>query len=281
MRRRKYLLVGWLWYLGTLVPVIGLVQVGDQAMADRYAYIPLIGIFLAILLLLADFLAALRVPKAVTAGLVIAGLLPYLVASILQIQYWSSNEELWIHALVVTPDNPLAHRKLGWILLSFGDTADALDHFRRAVEIRPKDPTDHVNLGLCLDANHDRNAGIAEFRKAISLASDPEELAVAYTDLGVDLDITGSNAEAQDSYNRALQFNPKLFNAYFNRGRLFQKQGRLDQAIQDYQRSVDLQPSVKGFLQLSGVLQQLNRVTEAQLYYEKAKRLASESQVEP
>jgi tetratricopeptide (TPR) repeat protein len=250
-------------------------------MADRYAYIPLIGIFLAILFLLADFVLVLRFPKTVIAGLAIAGLFPYLVASILQIQYWSSNEELWIHTLVVSPNNPLAHRKLGWIRLSSGDTADALDHFRHAVDLRPNDPTDHVNLGLCLDANHDRKAGIAEFRKAISLTSDPEQLAVAYTDLGVDLDLTGNDAEAQNSYDSALQFNPKLFNAYFNRGRLFEKQGQLEQAIQDYRRSVQLQPSVKAYLQLSSALQQLNRVTEAQHYYETARRLAAESQVGP
>jgi tetratricopeptide (TPR) repeat protein len=91
--------------------------------------------------------------------------------------------------------------------------------------------------------------------------------------------MTGNNAEAQDSYNRALQFNPGMFNAYLNRGLLFEKQGQLEQAIQDYQRSVQIHPSVQGYLQLGRALQQLNRVTEAELYSEKARKLAAESHV--
>jgi tetratricopeptide (TPR) repeat protein len=278
-RRKKYLLVGWLWFFGTMIPVIGIVQVGDQAMADRYAYIPLIGVFLAVIFLLADYLPALKLPKTVIGGLAAVVLIAYSFASIRQIGYWSSSEDLWTHALAVTANNSLAHRKLGWDLLSSGDPEGALDHFRRAAEISPNDPTNHVNLGLCLDGNHEREAAISEFRKAISLASDPEQLASAYTDLGIDLDGSGNTAEAQDSYNHALQFNPRMFNTYFDRGILFEKQGQMELAIQDYQRAVQLQPSVQGYLQLSHALQQLNRVPEAQLYYEKARRLAAESRV--
>jgi tetratricopeptide (TPR) repeat protein len=277
-RQRKYLLMGWLWFLGTMIPVIGIVQVGDQAMADRYAYIPLIGVFLAILFLLADYLPALKLPKIVIGGLAATVLMAYSFASVRQIGYWSSSEDLWTHALAVTANNSLAHRKLGWDRLSSGDPEGALEHFRWAAEISPNDPTNHVNLGLCLDGNHEREAAIAEFRKAISLTSDPEQLASAYTDLGVDLDRSGHAAEARDSYNHALQFNPRMFNTYFDRGLLFEKQGQMELAIQDYQRAVQLQPSVQGYLQLSHALQQLNRVPEAQLYYEKARRLAGEPQ---
>jgi Flp pilus assembly protein TadD len=279
MRRRRYLLMGWLGFLGTMIPVIGIVQVGDQAMADRYAYIPLIGVFLAIIFLLADYLAELKLAKLVIGGFTATILMAYCLVSIRQIGYWSSSEALWTHALAVTADNSLAHRKLGWDRLSSGDPEGALDHFLRAAEISPNDPTNHVNLGLGLDGNHEREAAIAEFRKAISLASDPEQLASAYTDLGIDLDGSGNTAEAQDSYNHALQFNPRMFNTYFDRGLLFEKQGQTDLAIQDYQRAVELQPSVQVYLQLSHALQHLNRVPEAQVYYEKAKRLAAESRV--
>lgn len=279
MRRRKYLLMGWLWFLGTMIPVIGIVQVGDQAMADRYAYIPLVGVFLAIVFLLADYLPTLKLPKTVTGGLATIVLVAYAFASIRQIGYWSSSEDLWTHALAVTANNSLAHRKLGWDRLLSGDPEGSLDHFRRAAEISPTDSTNHLNLGLCLDGNHKREAAIAEFRKAISLTSDPEQLAAAYTDLGVDLDETGNAAEAQDSYNHALQFNPRMFNTYFDRGLLFEKQGRTELAIQDYHRAVQLQPSIQGYLQLSHALRQLNRVPEAQLYYEKARSLAAELQV--
>jgi protein O-mannosyl-transferase len=221
----------------------------------------------------------LKLPRAVIAGLAATILIAYFFASIRQIGYWSSSENLWTHALAVTADNWLAHRKLGWDRLSSGDAEGALDHFRRAAEMSPNDPTNHVNLGLCLDGNHEREAAIAEFRKAISLASDPEQLASAYTDLGADLDQAGNMAEAQDSYNRALQIDPKMFNTYFDRGLLFEKQGQMELAIQDYRRAVELRPFAQGYLQLSHALQQLNRAPEAQLYYEKARRLAAESQV--
>jgi protein O-mannosyl-transferase len=279
MRRRKYLLVGWLWFLGTMIPVIGIVQVGDQAMADRYAYIPLIGVFLGVVFLLADYLTGLKLPKAVPGGLGAIVLMAYSFVSVWQIGHWSSSENLWNHALAVTPQNPLAHRKLGFDQLSQGDSAGALEHFRHAVEIKPNDPTDHVNLGIGLDANHNREAGIAEYRKAISLTSDPEQLAAAYTDLGADLDQAGNNAEAQESYDRAVQFDPGMYNAYLNRALLFEKQGKLGQAVEDYQRSVELHPSVQGYSLLGRALQRLNRVSEAQVYYEKARGLAAQSQV--
>jgi protein O-mannosyl-transferase len=278
MRQRKYLLMGWLWFLGTMIPVIGIVQVGDQAMADRYAYIPLIGIFMAIVFLCADYLPALKLPPITIAGFAAIILAAYSFASFRQIGYWSSSENLWTHALAVTANNSLAHRKLGWDQLSANDPEGALEHFRRAAEISPNDPTNHVNLGLCLNANHEQEEAIAEFRSAIGLASDPEQLASAYTDLGADLDQAGNTAEAQDSYNHALQIDPKMFNTYFDRGLLFEKQGQMELAIQDYRHAVELQPFTQGYLQLSHALQQQNRAPEAQLYYEKARRLVAESQ---
>jgi protein O-mannosyl-transferase len=276
-RRQKYLMTGWLWFLGTLVPVIGIVQVGDQAMADRYAYIPLLGLFIMATWASADFFQSQKSSCAVSVAMAVVALLAYSFVSIRQIGYWSSNLDLWSHALTVTTNNPLAHRKIGWNLMASNDPAEALTHFREAVEINSNDPTNHVNLGLCLDANHQRDAAIVEYRKAISLASDPEQLASAYTDLGADLDGAGDDSEAHDSYNRALQFNPKLFNAYFDRGLLLEKEGQTEEAVQDYQRAVELQPTVQGFLQLSGALQKLNRIAEARTYYERARKLASVS----
>jgi tetratricopeptide (TPR) repeat protein len=277
MREKKYLLVGWLWFLGTAVPVIGIVQVGDQAMADRYAYIPLVGVFLAIAWACTDFLHSRSAPRKLGGGLALVVLGMYAFASAKQVGYWSNNTELWSHTLAVTENNWLAHRKLAWILISSGNPVRALPHFRLAAEISPNDPTNHINLGLCLDENRQPEEAIAEYRKAISLTSDAMQLASAYTDLGIDLDATGNSAEAQDSYNRALGLNPKMFNAYFDRGLLFEKQGQMEKAIQDYQCAVQLQPSVQGYLQLSHALQQLNRREEAQAYYLKARQLDSTS----
>ena len=277
--RKKYLMTGWLWFLGTMVPVIGIVQVGDQAMADRYAYIPLVGVFVMAAWAGADLLHSRKAPHILSAGVAAAVLLAYTFASVRQIGYWSSNAELWAHALAVTTNNSVAHEKLGWDLLSSNEPADALPHFQAAVQISPNDPMNHINLGTCLDANHQREEAMAEFRKAISLSSDLGQLAVAFTDLGVDLDAAGNTAGALDSYNQALELDPKMFNAYFDRGLLFEKEGRVENAVMDYRRSLELQPSVQGYLQLSHALRLLNRMPEAQLYYDKARRLASESQI--
>ena len=129
------------------------------------------------------------------------------------------------------------------------------------------------------DANQQRDAAIDEYRKATGLTSDPEQLASAYTDLGVDYDATGSSSEAHASYDRALQLNPKLFNAYFDRGLLFEKEGKLEESVTDYRQSVGLQPTVQGYLQLTGALQKLNRMEEARDFYEKARQLASDPNV--
>jgi protein O-mannosyl-transferase len=130
MRGKKYLLAGWLWFLGTMVPVIGIVQVGDQAMADRYAYIPLIGIFVAVGCVCGDLLHSWSARGKLGGGLAVVVLATYAVVSVNQIRYWSNNAELWSHTLSVTENNSLAHRKLAWDLLSSGDPGGALPHFR-------------------------------------------------------------------------------------------------------------------------------------------------------
>ncbi len=275
-RRRKYLLIGWLWFLGTLVPVIGVVQVGDQAMADRYAYLPFIGLFLMLTWAAADVFRSrgLGWIAGVTASTVV--LLALTFTTRRQIGYWSSDQELWAHALAVTSNNSLAHRKLGWSLMVSDQPAQALSHMREAAAIAPTEPTNHINLGLCLDANRHRDAAIEEYKQAISLASDPDQLASAYTDLGVDYEGTGKYSEAHASYDRALRLNPKLFNAYFDRGLLFEKEGKMEDAVTDYRQSVALQPTVQGYLQLTHALQKLNRTAEARDFYEKARQLASD-----
>jgi protein O-mannosyl-transferase len=281
LRRRKYVLTGWLWFLGTLVPVIGVVQVGDQAMADRYAYIPFIGLFLIATWSAADFFQSIHTSQPVTIALAASVLIALSLMTARQVRYWSSNIELWMHALAVTRDNALAERKLGFSLISVNLPTEGLEHLRQAVAIHPNDPTNHINLGLGFDANQQREPAIEEYKKAISLASDTEQLASAYTNLGIDYDGLGNEAEAYINYNRALQLNPKLFNAYFDRGLLLEKEGKFEDAVADYRQSLAIQPSVQGYLQLTRALEKLNRESEARASYEKAQELASEQKAAP
>jgi Flp pilus assembly protein TadD len=280
LRSRKYILTGWLWFLGTLVPVIGFVQVGDQAMADRYAYVSLIGVFLMITWAAADFLQARRTPWPLSAAVSIGVLLALSATTHRQIRYWSSDTKLWSHTLAVTTRNSFAHRHVGWALFAANDTADALAQFREAIAINPNDPKNYVNLGLCLEAENQFDAAIEAYKKAVSLTSDAVVLATVYTDLGAAYAQVGKYPEAYESYNRALQLNP-LFNAYFNRGLLFEKDGKIEEAIADYQHSAELRPTARAYLQLGRALQELNRSAEAHAAYEKARRLAADPNASP
>jgi tetratricopeptide (TPR) repeat protein len=312
-RSRPYLLMGWLWFLGTLVPVIGLVQVGDQGMADRYAYVPFIGVFLMFTWAAADFFQAQRTSQIVSTAMSLGMILALLFATNRQIGYWSSDTKLWEHTLAVTTRNAFAHRHVGMALLLSNNTDDALWHLREAVAISPGDPMNYVDLGLCLQESHQFDAAVEQYQKAMGVTANTEELAVAYTNLGslyeqvgnypvaiekykkaitltVDkeqlatdytnlgsaYDQSGNYQDAYKSYNLALQLNPKLFNAYFNRGLVLEREGKIEEAVADYQHSIELQPTARGYLELSRALQRLNRISEAQTSYEKARKLASD-----
>ncbi len=313
-RSRKYLLTGWLWFLGTLVPVIGLVQVGDQGMADRYAYVPFIGVFLMFTWMAAEFFELQRTSRTVDAVVPIGVLLALSLTTNRQIRNWSSDMKLWTHTLAVTTPNAFAHRHVGMALMLSNDTDDALLHLREAVAISPTDPMNYVDLGLCLQKDHQLDAAADQYKKAIGVTANAEQLAVDYTDLGsvyeqagnypgaveqykkaIDLtvdkeqlaidytnlgsayDQAGNYPEAYESYNHALQLNSKLFNAYFDRGLVLEREGKIEEAVADYQHSIELRPTARGYLELSRALQRLNRIAEAQTSYEKARKLASDS----
>jgi tetratricopeptide (TPR) repeat protein len=149
-RDRRYLATGWAWYLGTLVPVIGLVQVGEQAHADRYTYIPLIGVRLMIVWGVEELTR--RWPRGAVAALAGAACCAYAVATWLEIGYWRNSETLMRRAIAVTPDNYVAHDNLGEALRRKRHTEEAIAHFREAVRIRPTSIEGHTNLGEALIA---------------------------------------------------------------------------------------------------------------------------------
>jgi tetratricopeptide (TPR) repeat protein len=278
-RQRKYLLTGWLWFLGTLVPVIGIVQVGDQGMADRYGYIPLIGLFLMITWAAAELFDSLKVPRFASATLAAAVLVALSVVAHRQIGYWSSAMDLWSHTLAVTTKNSFAHRHLGWALMVNGQNEKALSHFREAVMISPTEAANYINLGLCLQQSRQPGAALEQYQRAAGLTSDPRELAVAYTNAGAIYDVVGDYPDAHESYNRAVQANPKFFSAYLNRGLLFEREGNVDAAITDFQRSVELQPTARGYQELGRALHFLNRTSEAEASYENARKIQAASAV--
>jgi tetratricopeptide (TPR) repeat protein len=276
-RSKRYLLTGWLWFLGTLIPVIGLVQVGDQAMADRYAYIPLIGIFVMIAWGVADLADSLRLGVSLRLVAAICVLLALSLATYRQLGYWSSNYDLWSHALAVTNRNFIAQDNLGGALLLLDRPDDAYPHFQVASEINPRDPMSRSNLGAYLQEHGHLNGAIEQYKSVISITSDSGLLAGAYANLGSAYLSLGADDQARQNYDLSLRFNASQPNAYLGLGRLLEKQNNLDEAISDYSRSVELRPTDRGFMFLGHALENAGRRSEALAVYQQALKLSPDS----
>jgi len=272
-RTRRYLLVGWLWFSGTLVPVIGLVQVGEAAMADRYAYIPLIGIFVMIAFGVADWAEEKRFGfwPAVPAAAVLVALA---LTTHRQIGYWDSNYDLWSHTLGVTENNFVAEDNLGGALILQDKEEEAHAHFEVAARINPRDPMSRSNLGIYFQNHKEMREAITEYEAAIDLTSDPGMLAQTCANLGAAQRALGEDEAAQKNFEESLRLNPYQFNAWLGLGLLAQKQGKLEEAISDLSRSVELESSAQGYFELGRTLAQAGRVSEALDAYGQALKIS-------
>ncbi len=268
-RERRYLLVGWLWFLGTLVPVIGLVQVGEAAMADRYAYIPLIGIFVMIAFGVAD-LAESKKLGLWPAVPVVAVLLALAVVTHRQINYWQSSYDLWSHALAVTENNFVAEDNLGGALILEGKEEEAHPHFEAAARINPKDPMSRSNLGTYFQTHHQLRDAITQYEAAVQLTSDPGLLAETYANLGAAHGALDEDEQAHKNFEQSLRLNPNQFNAWLGLGLLALKQTKLAEAISDLSRSVELQPTAQGYFELGRAYEQSGQFQQARQAYRQA-----------
>ena len=238
-RRRPYLLTGWLWYLGTLVPVIGIVQVGEQAMADRYTYIPLIGIFLMLAWGVADWLGNERNRELALGAAALAAVLGYAVAARAQVQYWKDSATLWRHTLDVTTDNYTAHTLLGTALEEQGKTEEAIAQYREAVRIRPAYLYAQYDLGNALSKQGKQGEAAARFAEAVHIKPDLPE---AHHRLGNALASSGKFAEAMAQYNEALRLKPDFAEVQMSIAMAMKEQGRVEEAIAHLQEAVRMQP---------------------------------------
>lgn len=273
LRSRRYLLVGWLWFLGTLVPVIGLVQVGEAAMADRYAYIPLIGIFVMIAFGVADWAEQRKFgfwPAIAGAGILVA----LALGTHRQIGYWKSNTDLWSHTLAVTENNFVAENNLGGALILEGKEEEAHAHFQAAARINPRDPMSRSNLGIYFQHHNQMREAIAEYGAAIDLTSDPGLLAQTYANLGAAQRALGEDEPAQKSFEQSLRFNPTQFSAWRGLGLLAEKQSKLDEAVSDLSRAAELQPTARGYFELGRAQAQARHIPEALDAYEQALKIS-------
>ncbi len=261
--RKRYLIVGWVWFLGTLVPMIGLVQAGVQAMADRYAYLPFIGLFIAVCWGLADFAAyrsssrhRLLAPSAVA-------LVALALISHHQLGYWSSNLELWKHTAAITTNNYVAEDEIGTSFLEQGDLEHAMPHFQAAALIRPSDPLSNSNLAFYKMNHGDLAGALAQYKKVTEMTVDERSRATAFFNMGSIYQQWGDFSAARDNFQSAVNIRPRNVRAWIGLGAASQRAGDFDAAIHAYSQAVALQPTDVTYLLLAGALKQSGRESEA------------------
>ena len=271
-RTRSYLLIGWLWYVGTLVPMIGIVQVGGQGMADRYTYLPLIGIFVAAVWGLADIAEAVKLKPLWTAIPVACVLAVFTLLTVRQISFWKSSLDLWSHTLAVTEDNFVAEDNMGVTLSSLNRPAEALKYFLNAEKIKPMDPTARVGVGAEYLRIGRWQDAVTEYQVAVPMTTDPELLVTEYRALGTAYRQLGDKSKAQEYYQQALQINPHDSGAFLGLGML-----RMDEVILKQEEILRDHPTAEGFLQLGQLMQQAMRDSEAKAAYEQSIKLGDTS----
>ena len=238
-RRYKYLLVGWLWYLGTLVPVIGLVQIGRQAIADRYTYIPFTGLFIIIAWGLPDSLSKWKYRKAALATATIVVFSALAVCTRLQVAHWRNSTTLFEHALKVTDGNYLAHCSLADAFHKQGELDKAIAHNYQALQIWPDCLTAHVNLAAVLLETGKVDEAIKHSTQALRLKP---ELPAAHQNLGNALLRKGMLNEAIKQYHHVLQLRPDDPDACNQIGIALTKQQKLDQAVTYFTKALKVKP---------------------------------------
>ncbi len=234
-RRHRYITVGWFWFLVTLLPVIGLIQVGGQSMADRYSYIPLTGLFIIAAWGVPDLIKGLRHRQGILALLAGTVIIASAALTWQQLGYWRDNISLYRHTLQITTDNSSINYNLGLALQAKGDLDAAIQEYREALRITPNSKNAHYNLGLALQTRGDPDAAIQEYRQTLWI--NPDE-ADAHYNLGIVLSAKGDLDAAIYEYREALRINHNNANAHNNLGAALAGKGDLDAAIHEYREAI-------------------------------------------
>jgi tetratricopeptide (TPR) repeat protein len=239
-RSCPYLLAGWLWFLGTLVPVIGLVQVGKAAMADRYTYFPLVGVFMAVVFGVRDLANRFQFPKAAVAAAAALTLALCLILTENQLRCWHDSESLFVHALAVTTeDNPYARINYGVALEEKDRRVEALVQYREAARLAPDNVEVRYNIGNLLDKMGQPEEALPELLKAVQLNPKLPSLHDALGDVLVEL---GRFDEALGQFAEAARLEPAYPAAHFDMGKALLKQGRDAGALDEFRAALRLDP---------------------------------------
>ncbi len=238
-RSRRYLVTGWAWYLIMLVPVIGIIPVGEQARADRYTYLPLIGMFLALTWAAADLCARWRRAPVVLGVLATGVVAALMIAARAQVAVWESSESRWRQALSRTADNAVARRNLGHALQEKGQLQEAVVQYERALQFDSDQARVHSNLGVTLLQLGQAAPAVAQFEKARELEPHSPE---PDSNLGLVLLELGRADESVAYFQKAIETDSDFAAARYNLGTAFLQMGRAAEAVAQYRRAIELNP---------------------------------------
>lgn len=273
-KERPWLLSGWLWYLVAMLPMIGAVQVGRQAMADRYAYLPFVGLFIVGVWGGAEVLAALkfqRAPKMILTG---AALVTYASITFLQIGYWHDSYALFSHAVAVTNRNGLAEGNLGAALVSMGRPDLALSHLEAAEQFAPQLSTPHYDLGVLSQQQGNLQAARQQYELALKYSADATEIVQTHNNLGFVLMSLNDLPAAEHEFTAALQIVPDKQNSLLGRGMVEFQEGKMDAAGSDLTRATQIAPSAIAELWLGRTYEAQHKWGAAKLAYQAALQIA-------
>ncbi|MGO9515860.1 MAG: tetratricopeptide repeat protein [Candidatus Korobacteraceae bacterium] len=280
--RRRYLLVGWLWFLGTLVPMIGLVQVGVQAMADRYAYLPFVGLFIMAVWTAAEWLAHKRVAMVWQTGVSVAALLALALTARQQLGYWSDNVKLWSRvvalegqALHANPDGWVAENNLGHAFLNVGEEEQAIVHFRAAFALNHSDADSNLNIGAYEQGHNQPFAAIEQYKKVLAMTQSTARLnavtrAQTFRNMGLAYRQVGDYGDARESFQQAVNLNPNDGESWLGLGIMAHKLGDLKTAIPAYSNALKVESLDWAYVLLAKALEQSGRNEEARAAMQKA-----------
>jgi tetratricopeptide (TPR) repeat protein len=273
-KRAPYLLFGWLWFLCTLVPMIGLIQVGVQARADRYMYVSLIGILVAAIWGCAELFARYDISRVLMPSAFAVMLLILSTATFQQVAHWHDSETLWNYTIAVTGRNFMAEDNLAQELAHQGRTQDAMVHFKNTLNQYNWGPSDLITFGM-YEQNHGyASDSVKQYERALRNATDPNIRAIALSNMGsayLDMKDPGN---AQENFDKALQAEPNNVPALIGSGLIAQKSGNLPLAITEYTKAVSIKPTDLGYALLARALEQSGRISDANTAYTQAQKLS-------
>jgi protein O-mannosyl-transferase len=273
-RQRKYLVMGWLWYLVTMFPMIGFVQTGRQGMADRFMHIPMMGLLVALVWLVGDLAAERHWQKEIPIAIFLLAAGPFAMVTVKQIGYWHDSYTLFAHTLAVTKNNGMAENNFGVALVDRGEPELAARHFAAAVRYSPDLASGHYNLAVSLQRHNQLEVAEREYREALLLSTDLTEIVQSHNNLGILYMAEHKYPEALTELNAALALDPNQQNSYIGRGTIEMQTMNFNAAIADFSRAAQISPSPLALYWLGRALEAKGEVQKAQTAYEAALRLA-------